>query len=247
MEISQVALARLYWIAILVGVGLAALYDALRITRVFLGVQYSTRSTKWLYQISLPLLKPRKKGKENPFLGTVIFFEDFFFGIFCGISMILLFYEANNGNIRWLAILCTCGGFFAYRNTVGRVVMLFSEVIAFAIGTAFRYLFYFLISPFRWIAKRLYRLANAVYVNCRNAIRKKERIRYTASERVKFAQAFDQAFGQDVKSKRILKRGRAYGKHQAKKAVQPEHADAHISRSHGNRLFGHFRKQRDEI
>lgn len=247
MEISQFALAKLYFLAVFVGIGLGMLYDTMRITRVFLGVRYTNRATDQLYNSKLPLLPPLRRKKESPFLGTVIFFEDLFFGIFCGISMILLFYEANNGNVRWLSILFAIGGFFAYRYTIGRLVMLFSEVIAFALETAIRYLFFFILFPFRWIWKKAYTLLCQIYFNKRNEIRKKERIRYTEKESTRIAQGCGMLESNQHLNKRRLKRGRIYGNSKIQKAVQPEHVDANIHCDHHCRLFNCFRNQHHEI
>ena len=79
MEISQRALALLYWYALLLGVGLGAFYDALRITRVFLGVHYNAGAAKRLGAVSLPILGTRGRRRESRFLGVVIFLEDLMF------------------------------------------------------------------------------------------------------------------------------------------------------------------------
>ena len=71
MDISQAALARLYLFALLLGIGLGVVYDLLRITRVFLGAHYSRRAAKRLQEISLPLLRARKKKTESRALGFV--------------------------------------------------------------------------------------------------------------------------------------------------------------------------------
>ena len=97
MEISQWLIAELYVYAILLGMMLGAVYDGLRISRVFLGARYSRRMADRLRGKKLPLLSPPKERRESPFLGTVIFFEDLFFAIFGSVAFILMQYAANLG------------------------------------------------------------------------------------------------------------------------------------------------------
>ena len=147
MEISQAVLAWLYAYAFLLGICLGGAYDLLRLTRVFLGVHYSRRAAKRLQEIRLPFLKPYQKKKESAALGVVVFIEDLCFCIFTGVAIVLLFYIQNNGKIRASAFLCIGAGFFLYRATLGRIVMLFSEVIAFLVETAIGYAVFFLLYP----------------------------------------------------------------------------------------------------
>lgn len=238
MEISQAVLARLYLLAAILGAGLGVCYDILRITRVFLGVQYSRRATKKLQSIQLPFLNHSKKRTESPLLGTVIFFEDLLFGLFCGIAMILLFYGANNGNFRFPAIITALGGFFLYRATLGKLVMLFSEVIAFFVEALIRYVFFFVFLPFRWIGKKMARLLHKGVRFSHQKVQKEVRKRYTRHESGRMA---DNACGmipeQVVQRKRILKRGHSYGAKKAK-TVQLEHTDESLSCRHRRGLFG---------
>ena len=149
MGISQSALGVLYLYAFLLGVLLGAVYDVLRITRVFFGVHYSYRMAERLRNLRLPLLPPRTKRRESRALGIVVFVEDLLFCLLAGVLLVLLFYEKNHGIFRFPVFLCSGGGFLLYRVTVGRLIMLFSQVIAFAIESAVRYLLFFLSYP--WI------------------------------------------------------------------------------------------------
>ena len=242
MEISQVALARLYLLALVVGGLLGVIYDVLRISRVFLGVQYSRRATERLKRLRLPLIKGISNRRESPILGTVIFFEDLLFGILCGIAMILLFYGANNGNVRLLAVPITLVGFFLYRQTIGRAVMLFSEVIAFFAETILRYAVFFLLFPFRWTTRKIGRgISVAVTAAC-NRERRRRRQRYTTL----VERQTNTACGMISQGKGRLKRGRRYGE-KNEKAIQLEHSDASISCGHRGGLSGRVRKQRHEI
>lgn len=182
MGISQSAIGALYLYALLLGIALGAIYDCLRITRVFLGNHYSHRTARRLREIHLPLLSKGKTRGESRFLGLVVFFEDLFFCLFAGISLILLLYEANNGKFRFPVVLSAGCGFLLYRGTVGRLVMLFSEVIAFALETSMRYCVFFLLFPFRWTGKRLLGFFRRISERIARKRQKKIRIRYTKRE-----------------------------------------------------------------
>ena len=56
MNLSQLAIALLYLYACLLGAGLGLLYDACRITRIFLGEHYSQRAVARLHALQLPLI-----------------------------------------------------------------------------------------------------------------------------------------------------------------------------------------------
>ncbi|MBR3894759.1 MAG: spore cortex biosynthesis protein YabQ [Clostridia bacterium] len=241
MEISQTGLAWLYVYALLLGFGLGGAYDLLRITRVFLGVHYSRRAAKRLQAIRLPFLKPYQKKKESPALGVVVFIEDFFFCIFAGISIILLFYIQNHGKIRFPAFLCIGAGFFFYRATLGRLVMLFSEVIAFLMETVVGYTVFFVLYPIRamakWVRKRIRRVMTAsVRVH-----RKHRRRHFTAEE---YARGKRNACGLipgDIPKQKKLKRGKQVVS-EKEKTVQSHVADARASRSPGGRGYRDIRQ-----
>ena len=112
-------------------------------------------------------------------LGVVVFVEDLFFCILCGIALILLFYECNNGKIRYPVIPIVGAGFLLYRGTLGKLVMLFSEVIAFAIGAAFRYVCFFLLFPVRFACKWIRTGVQKLAARLAASRRKRERLRYT--------------------------------------------------------------------
>ena len=182
MGVSQSALGVLYLYAFFLGVLLGAVYDVLRITRVFLGVHYSYRMADRLRNLRLPLLPSCAKRRESRALGIVVFVEDLLFCLLAGVLLVLLFYEKNHGIFRFPVFLCAGGGFLLYRVTVGRGVMLFSQVIAFGIECAVRYLLFFLAYP--WIrlmrmGKRLLQKLIAVWKEKR---KRRLRVRFTKWE-----------------------------------------------------------------
>lgn len=227
MEISQSSLAWLYLCAMLLGCALGAVYDLLRITRVFLGVRYTHRGAERLSKRKLPFLKECRRKKENPALGVVIFLEDFLFCVFCGIAMILLFYVCNNGKIRYSVFPVAVAGFLCYRGTLGRLVMLFSEVIAFALKTTVRYVFFFLSFPFRLIGRTLKKEFCKTLFRVRAAQTVKKRRRYTEKERARSALNACGLLSEEMAQARRIKRGKKIAKKQ--KAVQPDAVDPHFA------------------
>ncbi|MBE6602306.1 MAG: hypothetical protein E7637_07385 [Ruminococcaceae bacterium] len=224
MAISQGSLAWLYACACLLGLALGAVYDLLRITRVFLGVRYSRRASRRLRAIRLPLLAPRTKRRESRALGVVVFFEDLFYCLFAGIAMILLFYECNNGKIRYPVFFLVAVGFLVYRYTLGRIVMLFSEAITFVLETAFRYFFFFIFYPFRFLYKQIKRAVAKCKDRAMRARKRRSRSRYTERELARTQKNACGLIPEDVPKARALKGGKKLVKQQ--KTVQPESARA---------------------
>lgn len=232
MDISQSALAWLYLYALLLGMGLGAFYDVFRITRVFLGVHYSRRTARRLQELRLPFLTPHKKHTESRALGIVVFLEDLFFCVFTGIALVLLFYAANNGKFRFPVLLCAGVGFLLYRGTIGRPVMLFSEVIAFLIETAIRYIVFFLLFPLRilgrWVRKRIRKTVDhTVRIRRRNMRR-----HYTAAENGRAGRDACGLIPTEIPKQMKLKRGKRIGKGN-ENAVQSHASDAGTSRRTG--------------
>lgn len=183
MEISQTALVLLYCYAFLLGLFLGAVYDCFRITRIFFGVHYSRSTAKRLRTCTLPLLKPKKERPHKKGLGILMFFEDLLFSLLAGSSLVLLLYEQNNGKFRFLVVVFLLLGFVIYRETLGRMVMLFSEGIAFVCETALRYLFFFLGLPIRFVCGRLARFFAKLYRKCKENRLKHRRKARTAQEK----------------------------------------------------------------
>ncbi len=237
MDISQSALAWLYFDALLLGIGLGALYDLFRLTRVFLGVHYSRRAARRLQEMRLPLLTPYKKHAESRALGVVVFFEDLFFCLAAGVALVLLFYEANNGKFRFPVLIAAAAGFLLYRGTLGRIVMLFSEVIAFLIETACRYLVFFLLFPFRTVGRWAGAKVKSLVGRTVRLQNKRHRRRFTAAE---CGRADRNACGMiptELPKNKMWKRGKQLGKSK-QKTVQPHISDARAarrSRSGGDR------------
>lgn len=246
MNVSQADLGWLYLCSLLAGVILGAFYDVLRITRVFLGVHYSRRTARALRGVSLPLLKAQKDRGENKMLGIVVFVEDFFFCLFAAVALILLFYEMTNGKFRIFAILICMMGFLLYRGTLGRLVMLCSEVIAFVIETAVRYLAFFILFPLRFCKQKITQRSKQVTTYFKKKQQKRERVRYTAYERARIAENACGMMPQNRASK-ALKKGKKYARTNEKKTIQSEYASQGRARADRGGVDRCFCKQRDEV
>ena len=241
MEISQSSLAWLYFYALLLGIAAGFLYDLLRITRVFLGVHYSRRAAKKIKELQLPLLEKRKKRGESRALGTVVFVEDLLFCLVAGIAMILLFYGANGGRIRMLAFVSAGAGFFLYRATLGRLMMVFSEVIAFCVETAVRYVLFFLLYPIKRTIRFLRKRCVATKIRAKNASQKRNRRRFTERERERSQKNACGMVPETVGKVRTPKRGKQIVK-STQKTVQSHAADARASRRIGRGIHRDIRE-----
>lgn len=230
MVISQFAIGALYLYAVLLGLFLGAIYDGLRITRVFFGNHYSRRTARRLREIKLPLIPGAKTRGESRALGIIVFFEDLLFCLFAGISLILLLYGLNNGKFRFSVVLCVGLGFLIYRVTLGRLVMLCSEVIAFFIETFFRYCFFFVLFPFSFVKRKLVAQARKTALACEVKRQKRERDRYTRQEFARILVDGDGMLTRKDLSDPFhgrLKKGKKYAT--KKKTVQPESDHSGVS------------------
>lgn len=235
MEISQISLAWLYFYALLLGFAAGFVYDLLRITRVFFGVHYSRRAAKRIRELQLPFLARRKPRGESRALGLVVFVEDLIFCLLVGVAMILLFYAANNGKIRPPAFLSAGAGFFLYRATVGRLMMIFSEVIAFCAETAVRYAVFFLFYPIKKILRWTQGRIAAARLRAKRTCQKRTRRRFTVKERERTARNACGLIPEDVGRHRMPKRGKQIVK-RTQKTVQSHASDARTSRRTGGGL-----------
>jgi hypothetical protein len=208
MGASQSAVARLCFCAFLLGGICGLCYDFLRISRILLGAQYRVSSENRFRNVNLPLIGNRPRRKRKRLLGAVIFIEDFFFCLFSGIAMILLFYEVTNGEIRYVAFLFTTIGFVVYRFTLGKPMMLLSETLAFFLESLLRYALWLVLLPIR---SGIVFLKRVWYAHRKKKMKKERRI-YTQ----KIIKSIENAAEEQGKRKERR------GVEKQKEAVQPE-------------------------
>lgn len=143
------------------GAGMGILYDVFRISRVFLGVRYPSRTAEALYCKPLPLIRrpvPQPSSERRHMLWAslryaVIFVEDVLFGVTWGAVMVLLVYFTNDGQFRAMAPVGMLVGFLAYDQTVGRLVLSLSQGIVFLLRAACCYAVALILLPprvMRW-------------------------------------------------------------------------------------------------
>jgi hypothetical protein len=247
MGISQSAIGALYLYAAFLGLILGAVYDCLRITRVFFGNHYSRRAARRLQEIRLPLLPKAKAHGESRALGVIVFFEDLLFCLLAGVSLILLLYGFNNGKFRFFVVICACIGFLIYRGTLGRIVMLFSEVIAFFLETAFRYLVFFMLFPFRFLKRKLTEQGRALAERELQKRQRRERARYTKKQKRALVHGCGMIPAErSLRRRDGFKKGRVYATG-TKKTVQPNADPARVSGFDRGGIGHRVCKQRDEI
>ena len=127
MELSQSDIALLHFSAWVLGAALGFFFDLLRLPRkLLLGDQSRGRQ---------PTATPLRKRRA---VGFAVFLEDFLFCQVAAVSMILLFYERNNGKVRPFSFLVTLAGYVLYRMTLGKLVNRLIEALLKAIRKVVR-------------------------------------------------------------------------------------------------------------
>jgi small basic protein len=92
MEISQIALARLSFVAFLLGIALGILYDLIR---TLIGANCCTHNSDLFQSIRAvkKFYRKRVKKTQSKRFAVIVFLSDFIFCILVAISIILLFWE----------------------------------------------------------------------------------------------------------------------------------------------------------
>ena len=153
MEVSLIQQLTVTLYSVLAGGVFGLLYDVLRISRIFLGINYVNKFTEKIKDIKLPLI-------ENPMIRTTKKRKEKFKKIAVGIGDILYFliitpiavvftYHVNNGSIRWYLVFGMAAGFALYYFTLGKIIISVSEYIVFFIKTVFSYLSYLILRPIK--------------------------------------------------------------------------------------------------
>jgi len=156
------------WIALLwalpVGALCGILYDLIRISRVLLGISVYTKTGSNLDEIALPLVGKghgRENARRTSAVQTVfVALGDVVFGLLCAAVFCVYLHHAASGQFRLMYFLGFGCGFGIYYLTLGRLVMLSSEILSFLLKSMFRYAVWFLLFPLRLIGRGVYRLAS---------------------------------------------------------------------------------------
>ena len=227
MFLSQTALGLLYLYGAILGFFAGFFYDCLRITRIFFGEHYGRSIHQKLQSVRLPLLAPTGEKKESPILGILVFLQDLFFCILCGIMLAILFYEANDGVIRLPVLLVFAGAFLLYRLTLCRLIMAASEFAAFLVETSVRYFWFFLSYPFRFLGRLLARLARILFLKIQSRVLRLQRARFYRSEKYRLDHGMG-LFGEEAPLPPKQKRGKQHG-NRKKETIQPVACDSDLS------------------
>lgn len=129
MEVSMLAMGRVFLMSVLLGASFGLCYDVLRIFRHAVGL-------------------PKKKAF------TVIHsVEDFLFIVFFGICFSVFVYYTNDGILRLFMFIGLAIGFYVYSVTVGRAVIAAADMIIRFVRRAFATVARFVMIPIRHICR----------------------------------------------------------------------------------------------
>lgn len=140
--------------AFIFGIAAAAVYDAFRIIRTFLGC--GLKSEKRFTEYELPLIGKQKTHKNKlgkHISGTMLVLLDLLYMIVFAVSVTLFYYSYNDGIVRWYTLVGIGVGFFTYMKTAGVVTRKTVGAILFVLVTLCRYVWYFGIKPFILLRK----------------------------------------------------------------------------------------------
>lgn len=163
---SMSALAAMILYAFFLGIAFGALYDAFRISRVFLGVSYGGKSAMYLYEKEYPLIGKlqNKQGKlKKGFLMTAIISGDIIYFTVCGLIFSVFIYYTNDGIFRFGAFAAVFGGFFAYYLTFGRLIISFAEIICIFLKIFTKIFLFAIAFPFKIMYNILAKLYNRLF------------------------------------------------------------------------------------
>ena len=163
---SMSALAAMILYAFFLGIAFGTLYDAFRISRVFLGVSYGGKSAMYLYEKEYPLIGKlqNKQGKlKKGFLMTAIISGDIIYFTACGLIFSVFIYYTNDGIFRFGALAAVLGGFFAYYLTFGRLIISFAEIICIFLKIFTKIFLFAIAFPFKIMYNILDKLYNRLF------------------------------------------------------------------------------------
>jgi hypothetical protein len=136
---TQRALALLFVYAAVLGVALGGVYDTLLLLRVICGDETDQ--------------KARESGKP---LSVIFGFTlDLLFSVLTAIALILLCYYANDGQLRAPAVFGMAGGFFVYRQTLGRVTVKIAKPLRELLMRSMKRVLRLILWPLAWVATPL--------------------------------------------------------------------------------------------
>ena len=127
LALSQTRFAWMLLVAVAQGCLWGVVYDVIGCLR-----GQREREAKPL-QASVSKIQGRMTALRRGGVIVCNFFLDTAFGLFCGISLILLLYYTNDGAFRVLALLGAMGGYGLYRATLGRLLTVLLQWLTVAV------------------------------------------------------------------------------------------------------------------
>ena len=152
--------------ALILGVVIGAIYDLFRILRIAVRSDFEPRSgffKKIKPQKPLFKFKIKNRNKLENASNIAVFFEDILFFAVYGTAEILFFLSENDGEIRIYCLIFTALSFFAYKMTVGKIVIYFSSAVIFFSECLLYWIFYIIIEPVKLIIRSAMRLGRKIY------------------------------------------------------------------------------------
>ncbi len=147
MEISQRLLCLLLLASFGAGIALGCVYDLLRMSRMLISLEHPVEGKRTSCT--------RQEKLRYGCLRLILFAEDVLFALLCGLTLILLSYFINDGEIRWIAPVGMICGYYAYRMTAGklirRVLDLLASVMHKGAARLLRFIWKLLYAPLKWL------------------------------------------------------------------------------------------------
>ena len=180
MEISPIRIFYMAVASLAFGMLVGVFNDVNRILRMLLGQDYNNKRIEFIHNIHLPISK-RKIGfltqckwKGRIFKITV-FFQDILLFSASAVGIALLNYYFNNGRARIFTPLAVIAGFLFYYFTVGKAILLISDVLVTFIRLLFLTFFEVLNYPITYFVKFFGFFAKKIYTNVDKTIAKEQK------------------------------------------------------------------------
>lgn len=120
--------------AFLLGAFFCAVYDVIRIIRLFLGIKNHNVFNK-IGKIFLDKFKEEKKISKA-YESIVMGITDIIFFAIISIFMMIFIHIANSGRVRWYIYVMALLGFISYYKTLGKIVLSLSVPFVYYIKKA---------------------------------------------------------------------------------------------------------------
>ena len=207
MAISPILLLWLLVCSFFFGTAVGVLNDVFRLSRVLLGVRYSKRRWEGLYRMPLPFLKrPLRSSADSPtarkLLPVLIFFQDVLLFVFAAVGTVVLNYYFNHGRFRIFTVLAVLVGFLIYYFTVGRLVMLLSEPLAFFVRACVRLTVFLAFRPFAIFFDFFRKNVKKIKENIKKTIANRRKKVYNIGKRKEMMRQATQGFLEITKKRR---------------------------------------------